>query len=103
MNIRDGLSASQLANFQSCVNQLPALLNGLEDSDNDSLMADNLTAEAVALAFLTFGSAVAASHYLHKPTSRLAGKTPLACIRDNETSRERVIGDLFRIIEGYVF
>lgn len=103
MDIRDGLSASQLANFESCVNQLPALLNGLEDSVNDSLKADTLTAEALALAFMTFGNADATSHYLHKPTSRLAGKTPLACIKDNEISRELVIGDLFRIIEGYVF
>lgn len=55
MEIRDGLSASQLAKFQSCLNQLPALLSGLEDSGNDPLMADSLKAEALALAFLTFG------------------------------------------------
>ncbi|WOD11543.1 antitoxin Xre/MbcA/ParS toxin-binding domain-containing protein [Pseudomonas sp. NyZ704] len=98
MNIRDGLPASRLAEFESTVR-----LNVLELRSTDALPTNSLTAEILALTLLAFGSPDAARHYLHKPSSRLAGTTPLARIKDSEASCEMVIEDLFRIIEGYVF
>ena len=103
MNIRDGLPDTQLVDFESCVSQLPALLNYLDEPVNNALLADVLTADTLALTLLTFGSTDAAGHYLQQPASRLAGNTPLLCIKDSEASRDVVIRDLFRIIEGYVF
>lgn len=103
MNIRDGLPASRLAEFESTLSRVPAMLNVLELRSYDTRPTDRLTAETLALTLLTFGSLDAARHYLHKPSSRLAGNTPLACIKDSETACEMVIEDLFRIIEGYVF
>jgi len=103
MNIRDGLPASRLAEFESTVSRVPAILNVLELRSTDALPTNSLTAEILALTLVAFGSPDAARHYLHKPSSRLAGTTPLARIKDSETSCEMVIEDLFRIIEGYVF
>lgn len=103
MNIRDGLPASRLAEFESTLSRVPAMLNVLELRSSATLPTYRQTAETLALTLLTFGSPHAARHYLHKPSSRLAGNTPLACIKESETSCEMVIEDLFRTIEGYVF
>ncbi len=103
MDIRDGLSASQKVDFENCVSRLPELLAEREEAINDASSGGTLTAETLALTLLTFGSPDAARQYLQKPTSRLAGKTPLVCINDSEASCEMVIGDLFRMVEGYVF
>ncbi|WP_178114754.1 antitoxin Xre/MbcA/ParS toxin-binding domain-containing protein [Pseudomonas saliphila] len=103
MNIRDGLPAARLAEFQHAISRVPKKQNGLELGFTDGLLTDWQTTETLALALLVFGSPDAAREYLQKPTSRLDGKTPLACIKDSETTCEMVIEDLFRIIEGYVF
>ncbi|PCD01438.1 hypothetical protein [Halopseudomonas pelagia] len=103
MNIRDGLPASRLAEFESTVSRVPAMLNILELRSSGARPAYRQATETLALTLLTFGTPDEARHYLHKRTSRLAGTTPLACIKDSDASCEMVIEDLFRIIEGYVF
>jgi len=103
MKIRDGLPDARIADFEECLSQLPVLLNCLEEPVNGALLANTLTAETLALTLLTFGGPDAARHYLQKPSSRLSGNTPLLCIKESDASRDVVIRDLFRIIEGYVF
>ena len=103
MDIRDGLSGSLLADFESCVSKLPTLLAQLKEPAHEALLGDTLTAETLAMTLFTFRSPDAARRYLKKPRARLTGHTPLACIKNNGASREMVIGDLFRIIEGYAF
>ena len=103
INIRAGLPAARLVEFEHAISRVPEMLNGLELRFTDGLLTDRQTTETLALALLVFGRPDAAKHYLQKPSSRLAGNTPLACIKDSETSCEMVIADLFRIIEGYVF
>lgn len=103
MNIRDGLPASRLAEFEITLSSVPAMLDALELRSTDALPADSLAYETLALTLLTFGSLEAAGQYLQKPASRMTGSTRLACIKDSDACCEVVIEDLFRIIEGYVF
>ena len=103
MNIRDGLAASWLADFEMAIGQVPHLLESLDDPASNELMADIATTETLALSLLVFGNTEKARHYLQKPNSRLSGLPPLHCIQTGADARDQVIADLIRLIEGYVF
>lgn len=103
MNIRDGLAASRLTDFEMAIGQVPHLLESLDDPASNELMADIATTETLALSLLVFGSTEKARHYLQKPNARLSGLTPLHCIKNSVDARDQVIADLIRLIEGYVF
>ncbi|PKM30013.1 MAG: hypothetical protein CVV07_10090 [Gammaproteobacteria bacterium HGW-Gammaproteobacteria-11] len=103
MEIRDGLAASLLADFEMSIGQVPRLLEGLDDPTSNNLLADIDATETLALSLLVFGSTAEAKHYLQKPLTRLSGKTPLHCIKTGANTRDEVIADLIRLIEGYVF
>jgi len=103
MKIRDGLAASLLADFEMAIGQVPHLLQSLDDPSSNALLADIAVTEALALSLLVFGSTAKAKHYLQKPNTRLAGMTPLQSIQTDAYTRDLVITDLIRMIEGYVF
>ncbi len=103
MEIRDGLAASRLADFEMAIGQVPHLLESLDGPASNELMADIAAKETLALSLLVFGSTAKARHYLQKPNTRLAGMTPLHCIQTGADTRDEVIADLIRLIEGYVF
>lgn len=103
MEIRDGLAASLLADFEMAIGQVPHLLESLDGPASNELMADIAAKETLALSLLVFGSTEKAKHYLQKPNTRLAGMTPLHCIQTGADTRDEVIADLIRLIEGYVF
>lgn len=103
MNIRDGLAASRLADFEMAIGQVPHLLESLDDPASNELIAVIAAKETLALSLMVFGSTEKARHYLQKPNSRLSGLTPLHCIKTSADARDQVIADLIRLIEGYVF
>lgn len=103
MEIRDGLAASRLADFEMAIGQVPHLLESLDDPPSNDLMADIAAKEILALSLMVFGSTEKAKHYLQKPNTRLAGMTPLHCIQTGADARDEAIADLIRLIEGYVF
>ena len=103
MEIRDGLSASIQADFEKSLGEVPRLLESLDDPSSKDLLADIAATEALALSLLVFVSTAKAKHYLQKSNTRLAGMTPLHGIQTGANARDRVIADLIRLIEGYVF
>lgn len=103
MDIREGLAASLIPDFETAVSQVPLLLASFDDQSAKGLLADTLSVEIFALTLLLYGSSAQSKHYLQQPKSRLADKTPLACIKEAGPQRERVITDLLALAEGYVF
>lgn len=103
MNIRDGLAASRLADFEMAIGQVPHLLESLDDPSSNELIAVIAAKETLALSLMVFGSTEKARHYLQKPNTRLFGLTPLHCVKTGAEDRDQVIADLIRLIEGYVF
>jgi uncharacterized protein (DUF2384 family) len=103
MDIRDGLAKSLLPDFETALSQVPSMLNSFDESTDDALLVDTQSAETLALSRLVFGSIEETLRYLRKPSKRLAGKTPLDCIKAGGAERDEVITDLIRLIEGYVF
>lgn len=103
MEVRDGLSASAIPAFETAMGEVPLLLDGLDGQISNTLLADIRSVEALSLTLLVYGSPAKARHFLHKSNSRLAGRTPLECVRSGGIPRDQVITGLFKLIEGYVF
>lgn len=101
MNIRDGLPDAKIPEFEQRMQQLPELIESLTQPVNPLELASTQR-ETLALAWLAYGSSGVIT-FLQKPCSRLNGMTPLICIQESEASNQKVLQDLFRAVEGYVF